>query len=113
MNIPELQRSLRKLRLGSMALSLETRLIEAQSEPLPHIDFLSALVTDELTRRGDRLIARRVKQAAFRDAGRTLDGFDFTFNPKMNRRLVFELTTHELLPIFLQPRSGRGGSFSH
>lgn len=91
MNVSELQRSLKKLRLGSMALSLETRLIEAQSEPLPHIDFLSALVTDELTRRGDRLIERRVKQAAFRDAGRTLDGFDFTFNPKINRRLVFDL----------------------
>jgi DNA replication protein DnaC len=91
MNIPELQRSLRKLRLGSMALRLETRLIEAQSAPLPHLDFLSALVGDELTRRADRLIERRIKQAAFRDAGRTLDGFDFTFNPKMNRRLVFEL----------------------
>lgn len=91
MTVAELQRSLRKLRLGSMALSLETRLIEAQSEPLPHLDFLSALVTDELTRRADRLIERRVKQAAFRDAARTLNGFDFTFNPKMNRRLVFEL----------------------
>jgi DNA replication protein DnaC len=91
MNITELQRSLRKLRLGSMALSLETRLIEAQSVPLPHLDFLSALITDELTRRADRLIERRVKQAAFRDAGKALDGFDFTFNPKMNRRLVFEL----------------------
>ena len=69
MNIPELQQSLRKLRLGSMALSLEARLVEAQSEPLPHIDFLSALVTDELTRRADRLIERRIKQAGFRDAG--------------------------------------------
>jgi DNA replication protein DnaC len=91
MNIAEMQRCLRKLRLGSMALSLETRLIEAQAGPLPHVDFLSALVTDELTRRGDRLIERRVKQAAFRDGRRTLDSFDFTFNPKMNRRLVFEL----------------------
>jgi DNA replication protein DnaC len=91
MNIAELQQSLRKLRLGSMALSLETRLSEAQSEPLPHLDFLSALVTDELTRRADRLIERRIKQAAFRDSARALGGFDFTFNPKMNRRLVFEL----------------------
>jgi DNA replication protein DnaC len=91
MNVCELQRCLRKLRLGSMALSLENRLIEAQREPLPHIDFLSALVSDELTRRGDRLIERRVKQAAFRDTGRTLDGFDFAFNPKMNRQLIFEL----------------------
>src|ERR1700692_3408798 len=91
MNIIELQRSLRKRRRASCALSLETRLVEPRSAPLPHLDFLSALVTDELTRRADRLIERRVKQATFRDAGRTLDGFDFTFNPKMNRRLVFEL----------------------
>lgn len=108
MNISELQRALRKLRLGSMALSLEGRLIEAQSEPLPPLDFLSALVTDELTRRADRLIERRVKQATFRDAGRTLAGFDFAFNPKMNRRLVFELAAghfidHHQDALFLGP----------
>jgi DNA replication protein DnaC len=91
MNLTELQRSLNKLRLGAMAQTLETRLLQAQSEPLAPIDFLSVLVTDELTRRADRLIERRVKQAAFRDPGKTLDSFDFTFNPKINRKLVFEL----------------------
>lgn len=93
MNVTELQRSLNKLRLGAMAHALETRLLQAQSEPLAPIDFLSVLVTDELTRRADRLIERRVNQAAFRDAGKTLDSFDFTFNPKINRKLVFELAT--------------------
>ncbi|MDP3231932.1 MAG: IS21-like element helper ATPase IstB [Myxococcales bacterium] len=56
-----------------------------------------ALVNDELTRRSDRFIARRVKQAEFRDANKTLDAFDFDFNKKMNRRLVFELATGQFV----------------
>lgn len=91
MNIPELQRALRQLRLGGMATVLETRLHQAQAEPMAPIDLLSCLVSDELTRRSDRLLERRRKEAGFRDANRTLDGFDFTFNPKMNRSLVFDL----------------------
>ena len=50
-------------------------------------------VSDELTRRSDRLLERRRKQAGFRDAQRTLDNFDFGFNPKMNRSLIFDLAT--------------------
>src|SRR2546423_15234327 len=42
---------------------------------------------------GDRLLERRRKQAEFRDPTKTLDNFDFTFNPKMNRSLVFDLAT--------------------
>src|SRR5918994_6972212 len=91
MNITELQRSLRQLRLGGMAAVLETRLRQAQAEPMAPLDLVSCLVSDELTRRGDRLLERRRKQAGFRDAGKTLDNFDFTFNPKMNRSLVFDL----------------------
>jgi hypothetical protein len=48
---------------------------------------------DELQRRQDRLLARRIQQARFRDANKTLDGFDFRFNPKIDRALVFELAT--------------------
>ena len=93
MNVIELQRALHQLRLGGMAMVLETRLRQAQAEAMPPIDLLSCLVTDELTRRSDRLLERRRKQAAFRDPGKTLDNFDFTFNPKMNRSLVFDLAT--------------------
>ena len=91
MNLIELQRAMRHLRLGGMAAVLETRLHQAQAEPMAPIDLLSCLVSDELTRRADRLVERRRKQAAFRDANKTLDNFDFTFNPKMNRSLVFDL----------------------
>src|SRR5271165_2619489 len=93
MNIAEIQRALRQLRLGGMAAVLETRLHQAQAEPMAPIDLISCLISDELTLRSGRLLERRRKQAGFRDANRALDSFDFTFNPKMNRSLVFDLAT--------------------
>jgi DNA replication protein DnaC len=93
MNTVELDHALRKLRLSGMANVLETRLRQAQSEKMAPIDFVSALVSDELLRRQDRLFERRTKQARFRDPGRALDSFDFDFNRKMNRALVYELAT--------------------
>src|SRR6266571_4738215 len=93
MNLMELQRALSQLRLGGMAAVLETRMRQAQSEAMAPMDLISCLVSDELNRRSERLLERRRKQAGFRDTHRTLDNFDFTFNPKMNRSLVFDLAT--------------------
>jgi DNA replication protein DnaC len=93
MNVIEMQRALRQLRLSGIADGLEVRLLQAQTEKLIPLDFLSVLVNDELMRRQDRLLERRIKQAAFRDHGKTLDGFDFDFNKRMNRKLVFEMAT--------------------
>ena len=93
MNVVELQRALRQLRCSGLAANLETRLLEAQAEKLAPIDFLSRLVQDELVRRQDRLLDRRVQLAGFRDVGKRLDTFDFDFNKKMPRALVFELAT--------------------
>ena len=93
MNLIELNHALRQLRLGGMAAVLETRLHQAQAEAMAPIDLISILVSDELTRRGDRLLERRRKQAGFRDPHTTLDNFDFDFNKKMNRSLVFDLAT--------------------
>ena len=76
MNVLELERALRQLRLGGIAAVLETRLRQAQAEPMAPIDLISCLVSDELTRRADRLLERRRKQAGFRDPDRTLDNFD-------------------------------------
>jgi len=93
----ELDPALRKLRLSGMADHLELRLVEAQKSHWPPIDLVSALVQDELQRRQDRLLARRIAQARFRDTAKTLDGFDFAFNPKIDRALVFELATGRFL----------------
>ncbi len=93
MNLIEMNRALRQLRLGGMAAVLETRLQQAQAEAMTPIDLIACLISDELTRRSDRLLERRRKQAGFRDPQATLDKFDFDFNKKMNRSLVFQLAT--------------------
>ncbi|MBV8073390.1 MAG: ATP-binding protein [Acidobacteriaceae bacterium] len=93
MHVIELERSLRQLRLGGMAAVLETRLRQAQAEAMAPIDLVACLVSDELTVPTDRLLQRRRKQAGFRHPDKTLDNFDFSFNPKMNWSLVFDLAT--------------------
>ena len=93
MNLVELDHALRQLRLSGMADVLDARLRQAQAERQAPIDLVSALVGDELVRRQDRLIARRLQQARFRDADRSLDSFDFDFNKKMNRALIHDLAT--------------------
>ena len=60
---------------------------------LAPIDFRSVLVQDELLKRQNRLLERRIKHPGFRDAGKTLDTFEYDFNKKMNPALAFELAT--------------------
>lgn len=93
MNLIELNRALHQLRLGGMVATMETRLQQAQAENMAPIDLISTLVSDELACRSKRLLERRQKQAQFRDNDKRLDNFDFQFNPKMNRALVFDLAT--------------------
>jgi len=93
MNLIELDHALRRLRLSGMADVLEARLRQAQTEKMAPLDIVSILVSDELQRRQDRLFERRIKLAKFRDPDRSLASFDFEFNRKMNRSLVYELAT--------------------
>src|SRR6476661_7897564 len=93
MHVLELERSLRQLHLSGMAAVIETRLRQAQAEAMAPIDLIACLVSDELTLRSDRLLQRRRRQAGFRDPDKTLDNFDFGFNAKMNRSLIFDLAT--------------------
>jgi DNA replication protein DnaC len=114
MHVVELERSLRQLHLSGMAAVIETRLRQAQAETMAPIDLIACLVSDELTLRADRLLQRRRKQAGFRDPDKTLDNFDFGFNPKMNRSLVFDLATSAFIArhedaLFLGP-GGTGKS---
>jgi len=91
MNLIELNRALKQLRLGGIAAVLETRLLQAQAQSMAPIDLISCLISDELSRRSNRLLERRQKQAQFRDPQKTLENFDFSFNKKLNRSLVFDL----------------------
>jgi DNA replication protein DnaC len=84
--------ALKKLRLSGLIESLEVRLHEARSHALSHEEFLELLVQDELAVRGDRLRSRRVKAAGFREL-KTLEDFDWSFNPTVKRSVIYELAT--------------------
>lgn len=92
MNQANLLHALRTLRLSGLASSLDLRLREARGNNLDHAEFLELILQDELNIRDQRMIERRTKSADFREK-RTLDGFDFSFNPSIDRRLIHQLAT--------------------
>lgn len=88
--------ALRRLRLSGLARTLDLRLQEAAGNHLSHADFLELLVADELAIRGERLLARRTQAAAFRDL-KTLDDFDWRFNPTIPRKMIYDLATGQFI----------------
>ena len=82
--------TLKQLRLSGLAGSLEVRLQEARSNRLSHEEFLELILLDELSVRKDRSIARRMKAARFRE-DKTLEDFDWSFNPKIPKKQVYDL----------------------
>lgn len=87
-----LTQNLRRLRLSGLLASLELRLQEASTHALPHLQFLELLVQDELNSRDQRLIEKRRKDAGFRDT-RTLEDFDWSFNPSLKRAQFYQFAT--------------------
>ena len=108
-----LQSALKKLRLSGLSQTLEVRLQEAAGNRLNHAEFLELVLQDELTVRADRLVNRRVKAACFRDS-KTLEDFDWQFNPSIKRRAIYELATcqfvHQGKDILLLGPPGTGKS---
>lgn len=92
MPIDTLQRTLKSLRLGGMAINLPTRYQEARSHELDYLDFVDNLVSDELARRQDNLLSRRVKLAHF-PCLKTLDEFDYDFNPAIKKKDIMVLSS--------------------
>jgi DNA replication protein DnaC len=92
MNMNEIERALRELRLSGIADTLNTRLMQAQSAQQPFLDTFAAMLQDELDRRRSRLTERRFKHSQL-DERLTLTDFDWRFNPKLPRQACFELHT--------------------
>lgn len=91
-----LQSALKRLRLSGLANTLDVRLQEATAGRLSHAEFLELIVQDELLVRQERLIARRVQAAGFRNL-KTLEDFDWSFNPSIQKRRIFELATGKFI----------------
>jgi DNA replication protein DnaC len=105
---------LKQLRLSGLAQTLDVRLQEAAGHQLSHAEFLELILQDELLVRSERLIGRRVKTAAFREL-KALDHFDWSFNPSINRKQIFDLATcrfvRESRDVLLLGPPGVGKSF--
>jgi DNA replication protein DnaC len=109
-----LRSALKQLRLSGALESLDVRLHEAAGNHLNHAEFLELLMQDELAVRSDRQVRRRVKAAQFREV-KTLDDFDWSFNPSIRRSQVFDLATckfvRECRDVLLIGPPGVGKSF--
>ena len=92
----QLHHTLRQLRLSGLAQSLGARLQEAAASRLGHAEFLELILQDELNVRQQRLLERRTKAADFRSL-KTLEDFDWQFNPAISRKQIFELAAGEYL----------------
>lgn len=88
----QLQYQLKSIRLSAMAQALPVRLQQAQANELPHIEFLATLINDELEKRKERLLNRRIKAAQFPQM-KTINEFEFNFNPSVNKRQIRDLAS--------------------
>jgi len=82
--------ALKRLRLSGLTRSLDVRFQEAAANTLSHAEFLELILQDELVVRKERLIARRIKAATFREM-KTLEDFDWRFNPSIKRKTIYDL----------------------
>lgn len=89
---PVLKQYAHKLRLPGLLSCLDLRLQEAESNRLPYVQFLELVLQDEVDTRSHRQMDRRQKAADFRET-RSLEEFDFQFNPSIDRQLIYQLAT--------------------
>lgn len=106
--------ALKQLRLSGLLETLDVRLQEAAGHQLNHAEFLELILQDELLVRSQRLIQRRVKHASFREH-KPLDQFDWSFNPSIKKKQVFDLATcrfiHEGRDVLVIGPPGVGKSY--
>ncbi len=96
MSIPNLETTLKQLRLSGLAGTLSLRLQEAAANRLSHEEFLENLLQDELNVRHERFLKRRTKAADFHHL-KTLEDFDWRFNPSVPRKEIYDLATGQFI----------------
>lgn len=111
--MPELIPMLKQLRLSGILDSLESRNRLAIEEKLSYTDFLATIVQDEIARRTQKKLALAFRRANFRNQ-KTLEEFDFSFNPTINQGLIVDLAScrfiNEKVCVFIVGPCGTGKS---
>ncbi len=88
----ELVPVLKKLRLSGVLESLELRTRQAVEDNFAHTDFLLRVLTDEVERRDAKQLDLRLRKASF-EHQKTIEDFDFLFNPNVPKAKLLELAT--------------------
>lgn len=112
-DIAQLKPALRRLKMTGMADNLEDRIKQAMKEKWSYVHFLHAIFTEESERRDHKQSVLRLARSNL-DPQKTLETFDFTFNPRIHENTVRQLSEclfiekHE--NIFIVGQSGVGKS---
>jgi DNA replication protein DnaC len=83
---------LKALRLSGILATLDVRNQQAIQEKQSYVEFLERLLEDEVERRGQKQLLLRLRRASFA-AEKNMEGFDWTFNPTINRQQILDLAT--------------------
>jgi len=110
---PELTPMLKQLRLSGILASLDARNRQAIDKKMAYMDFLAMILQDELARRSHKRLCLAIRRANFRNQ-KTLEEFDFAFNPSINQTLIHDLATcrfiEEKVAVFIVGPCGTGKS---
>src|ERR1035438_7039292 len=118
MNTTNLETTLKQLRLSGLGQTLSVRLQEAAANRLSHAEFLELLLQDELNVRQQRQLERRPQAADFHSL-KPLEDFDWSFNPSVHKKGIFDLASGKFIReakdvLFLAPPSvGKTRSEEH
>jgi DNA replication protein DnaC len=92
----QLTPKLKQLRLSGVLSTLEARHRQAIDGQWSYVEFLERLLEDEVERRAQKQLALRVRRAALMST-KTLESFDWSFNPSINRQHVLHLAGCEYI----------------
>ena len=108
-----LKPKLSRLKLSGILETLPARMDQALQEKWSFSHFLDILLTDEVERRDFKQLSRRLVKSEL-DPDKTLETFDFTFNPRIHQPTIRELATCSFLEkkenVFFAGPSGVGKS---
>ena len=96
MNTTNLETTLKQLRLSGLGQTLSVRLQEAAANRLSHAEFLELILQDELNVRQQRQLERRTQAADFHSL-KPLEDFDWSFNPSVHKKEIFDLASGKFI----------------
>ena len=87
---------LKQLRLSGILATLEARHRQALDGQWSYVDFLERLLQDEVERRAQKQLALRLRRSSL-NTTKTLEGYDFGFNPALNRQQILHLAAGDYI----------------